>query len=131
MKRVKPLKELINILIDGGYKPDENGDWIKTNQRGISAEMILECGKSPKREKEWKNEWLEEVIDCPCLMISRRKDIIVYVDENMKAMVVKTYNAETSLLGQVKDMVTRKNGSERKDVFSTCDFELYAMIEKV
>lgn len=61
-KIVKPLRELINTLIDEGYVPDSDGDWILLDDKGddtcFCVEMFEYCGKEPDDEFYWKETWL-------------------------------------------------------------------------
>lgn len=71
MKKVKEKRELIWTLLDEGYLPDEDGNWIfSTTDSGFAREMFQYCGKDPGSYYYWKDSWLEEVdVDVPSMDI--------------------------------------------------------------
>lgn len=64
-KKVKPLKELVNTLIDAGYLPNEEGAWMKKGHLGFDPKMFECCGKEPDRNFNWLPEWLETPVEIP------------------------------------------------------------------
>lgn len=58
-KKVKPLKELVNTLIDAGYLPNEEGAWMKKGHLGFNPLMFSCCGKEPDKQFSWEEAWLE------------------------------------------------------------------------
>ena len=56
---VKPLKELLNTLVDNGYKLTERGSWGRADKCTFVLEMFEDCGKQPDMSWEWEPEWLK------------------------------------------------------------------------
>jgi len=77
-KKVKPLKELVNILIDSGYLPNEEWAWMKTGHLGFNPKMFEYCGKEPATQFAWNEEWLEVESRIP----GRDKPVMVRQDED-------------------------------------------------
>jgi hypothetical protein len=61
MIKVKEKKELIKTLLDEGYLPNAEGNWIvSTTEIGFCCKMFQFCGKEPCSSYYWKDSWLEE-----------------------------------------------------------------------
>ena len=72
LARVVPKKQFhylnaidqMKWLINNGYKPDENGNWLSEYEIPFVHQMWHFCGKpvvDVERDFAWHNEWLEEV----------------------------------------------------------------------
>lgn len=66
IKKVKSLKDIVIILVDSGYKPDDDGDWMKYGScYNFTADMFEYCGEEPSIHYNWEEEWLEDVTVSP------------------------------------------------------------------
>jgi hypothetical protein len=97
MRKVKSLKELINILIDDGYKPDLHGDWTKRKAKTFQSRMFKMCETELDKdeETEWREKWLDTVIKYPCLMKNEETNVIVLVKNQQGDSVIVETNLRT------------------------------------
>ena len=97
MYRVKPLKELINILLDSGFKPTANNTWESKEPYGSLDNSAFEnCGKPPDDLEEWELDWLDIVVEYPCIMESERNGSLVYFFEEGHGVVLCTVDGHAS-----------------------------------
>jgi hypothetical protein len=61
MKKVKEKRELVKTLLDEGYLPNENGNWMSADDCAVfKSGRWAHCGKEPPPYWYWKDSWLEE-----------------------------------------------------------------------
>ena len=100
MRIVKQLKALLPILLKAGYVPDNEGNW--NNNKGhyvMTAHMLTQCGKAPGDAMEYAPDWLEEVIEYPCIMKDKTAEVLIYFEEKGKGVIITTYNDSVYSLG--------------------------------
>lgn len=63
IRRAKGPVEIMKTLVEHGYGPDGNGNWVENNYgTPFVCAMWLECGKDISDSKYyWEPEWTEEV----------------------------------------------------------------------
>lgn len=59
--RLKPFPDLIKTLVDSGYRPNTQGEWINKSGSGFAARMISAAAKGEMLEgTDYPQEWLEQ-----------------------------------------------------------------------
>ena len=60
-KKVKSCVDTMKALIDGGWKPDEDGHFRKKDNSNFFPRMWEYCEKEPSNVWNWDPSWLEDV----------------------------------------------------------------------
>lgn len=79
MRTVKPLADLMPLLLKQGFTPTESGAWTSsTTKYQMTPLMLTECEKVPGDYLEYDSAWLEERIEYPCIMQMKKGTELVY-----------------------------------------------------